>query len=816
MLFYVCLFSSTLEEEEEEEVIRSFSALKTSASRRHTISLLLETKTTPAMAAAAAAAEDDAAKKKKTDCVYFLASPLTCKKGNECEFRHSENARVNPRDCRFWLLGNCLHRDCPFRHPPLDGRPVAPTPSVGVPAGVTNKGRVPCYYYSQGFCAKGDKCAFMHGTPIVPNVQAPLSQKHSKLANLNGSEVNDKLLTKTEADACSLKRSPGSKVEPKLTSYPVETLHSDKAEPLEVKDDCFEGSLTIQNGLSKARLGQESSGSDSSKAQHRQAYPAEGRHENSREPEDMLEASSPPFDVLVDDGPDQLLYAEDGEYHSNREYPLDSGQGIYREDTDEFDYQYLELYGHEGGQYGHEHYEDYEHRGEFEPDHPRYAHQSYNDDFPDQVDHRRGAMKSEYLFNQQVGRDKIRHSVERESRRITGVNDLRNHIVQRRRQEKSAENRPWRDFLERSPTIFRTQRLPEGRRSEHALHYKDQLFDQVERASDRRSLHKNSRLNKRISRRLRHDTVSDPSAHSTEKLITAKHQTYNEHEHGRVGGRLKGRIKMNTLINHSVESGAVQQAPESRNSEVPKEVSDFVGPKSLAQIRAEKRKTGDEDTTEVTELPTLSKSVINGTSIGISSRSGSSGSQLALTSRDATLRDVEPSDSHDFKVAAFEGPKPLSALLKSKRKGNLESDIKPDNFPREKVRRRITHRPMLDEPTSFMSTASMDRHFDSEMEEKPYSIPSSKASIMEKASSDDRKYAESFSKEMRIKSCSADAKSDLASYRYGGPQHLNDDLDDISMTESGVNTFVPSDTDDYGVDYEEDDDFAKKLGGFFS
>ncbi|KAJ4847117.1 hypothetical protein Tsubulata_050797 [Turnera subulata] len=46
---------------------------------------------------------DEEALKRNTDCVYFLASPLTCKKGSECEYRHSEYARVNPRDCYFWL-----------------------------------------------------------------------------------------------------------------------------------------------------------------------------------------------------------------------------------------------------------------------------------------------------------------------------------------------------------------------------------------------------------------------------------------------------------------------------------------------------------------------------------------------------------------------------------------------------------------------------------------------------------------------------------------------------------------------------------------
>ncbi|KAK9274669.1 hypothetical protein L1049_021920 [Liquidambar formosana] len=60
---------------------------------------------------------EDEALKRNTDCVYFLASPLTCKKGSECEYRHSEYARVNPRDCWYWLNGNCLNPKCAFRHP---------------------------------------------------------------------------------------------------------------------------------------------------------------------------------------------------------------------------------------------------------------------------------------------------------------------------------------------------------------------------------------------------------------------------------------------------------------------------------------------------------------------------------------------------------------------------------------------------------------------------------------------------------------------------------------------------------------------------
>ncbi|KAG0461903.1 hypothetical protein HPP92_020379 [Vanilla planifolia] len=146
---------------------------------------------------------EEEAMKRNTDCVYFLASPLTCKKGIECEYRHSEGARINPRDCRFWLSGNCLNPRCIFRHPPLDGLfgnpgvtsvPVVTssqmTPSVqvlmGNPANSSSRNNVPCYYFQKGTCLKGDKCPFMHGPWPAGN---PLAMQASKIAASSTSQL---------------------------------------------------------------------------------------------------------------------------------------------------------------------------------------------------------------------------------------------------------------------------------------------------------------------------------------------------------------------------------------------------------------------------------------------------------------------------------------------------------------------------------------------------------------------------------------------------------------------------------------------------
>ncbi|KAL6912371.1 hypothetical protein ACP4OV_001176 [Aristida adscensionis] len=148
-----------------------------------------------AMDSAARPDEEEARRRRNTDCIYFLASPLTCKKGSECEYRHSDAARMNPRDCWYWFNGNCANPKCSFRHPPLDGVLGAPTtpqaaqqsaPQVSVPvqahgsvpAGGTAKQGVPCYYFQKGMCAKGNRCAFLHVPQAAGN---PAPQQTTKV-----------------------------------------------------------------------------------------------------------------------------------------------------------------------------------------------------------------------------------------------------------------------------------------------------------------------------------------------------------------------------------------------------------------------------------------------------------------------------------------------------------------------------------------------------------------------------------------------------------------------------------------------------------
>ncbi|KAK2456125.1 protein EARLY-RESPONSIVE TO DEHYDRATION 7, chloroplastic [Trifolium repens] len=46
-----------------------------------------------------------------------LVPKLSNKQQQKCEYRNHEIARLNPRDCWYWLSGNCLNLTCALRHP---------------------------------------------------------------------------------------------------------------------------------------------------------------------------------------------------------------------------------------------------------------------------------------------------------------------------------------------------------------------------------------------------------------------------------------------------------------------------------------------------------------------------------------------------------------------------------------------------------------------------------------------------------------------------------------------------------------------------
>ncbi|XP_038720397.1 zinc finger CCCH domain-containing protein 17-like [Tripterygium wilfordii] len=269
-------------------------------------------------ASAAPSAEEEALKR-NTDCVYFLASPLTCKKGSECEYRHSEYARVNPKDCYFWLNGNCLNPKCGFRHPPLDGllgtqmavpagnsyppphTIAAPTAHAQYSAG---KQAVPCIFFQGGFCLKGDRCAFLHGpspssnkTPQPTPAGEPQSQKkpfgalqkcsqNQKISQANVSKAVGPL-----ADAIA-----APKVESALPQNSV-TIERKLLPSASMNDEVSR----FVKATNVPPVGNENLISRFTNRFHYSHVSDDHTYQNGKDVDELPRESSPGFDVLVDD-----------------------------------------------------------------------------------------------------------------------------------------------------------------------------------------------------------------------------------------------------------------------------------------------------------------------------------------------------------------------------------------------------------------------------------------------------------------------------------------------------------------------------------
>ncbi|CAL5339392.1 unnamed protein product [Camellia sinensis] len=259
--------------------------------------------------------DEEELQKRNTDCVYFLASPLTCKKGIECEYRHSEIARLNPRDCCYWLAGSCFNPSCAFRHPPLDthtevsSKSAPPQSQCSAP---TNKVNAPCYFYFNGFCNKGDRCSFLHG----PNEDGTPAWKSSEVTG--ALPLENKASARSDAGSAPIETFPiPSEAAPKREAEIQSTLKEDVQSALNnVKDqsasphlstsDCEETSVRSDTLLLEKGLIQSRSLVCTDQSSEEQV-------DGPIEREDWLE-SSPGFDVLVGDISEGLGYEDDQEY----------------------------------------------------------------------------------------------------------------------------------------------------------------------------------------------------------------------------------------------------------------------------------------------------------------------------------------------------------------------------------------------------------------------------------------------------------------------------------------------------------------------
>eukprot|EP00249_Psilotum_nudum_P024484 c29198_g1_i1 orf=671-3211(+) len=839
---------------------------------------------------------DEEAQKRNTDCVYFLASPLTCKKGSDCEFRHSESARINPRDCWFWLAGNCLNQNCPFRHPPLDGRPISSSAPVAPPTK-----RVPCFFFSQGFCAKGDKCAFMHGSPSAPSVEVS-SQKPPKLTAVKVVEPNEKQVPANKGNGSMTFKSLSESSQDGLTACETKPAEQNEKPFIHVNaSQLAEETIVIPNDTTRLRAVEGSGSSELGRSCGQPNLPgelgrislreerpncaqsidegfrqvhsgedrlwqvespvqpiddrlwqvqmSEERVQNGMESEEWLEESSPGFDVLVDDGPDQLVYPEDSEYLSHHDVAMEAGQSHRRGilmhvgDLAEFEYDHLGVYDDSGyydvaGHYDHVPYDPYE---------PLHGY-DHGNSF-DHLGRQHALVYSDIIVEGLMATD-IRGMVkEAVSQHGGGSGDLRNHISKRKRLDKipllggdNHHRRPRQDVLV-SDFEHNHMHQNDHSRQPEVLTRQQAPTRQGTRSNQRRS---HGRSESSGNKWVYHDLHLDYEGVSPER-ISMKNSPgkRNRGSHIRTKSRERewGRFASDAA---TVPSFAVSN---SRKVEPKKDGIDFAGPKSLAQIKAEKQKAGSEESSKARDVHGECKSALQSMSHIIPAGRRRI---LPLKSQIATATDVmfdtvhrEGSLNGERKLSLgnvvihestdtldFEGPKSLSAILEAKKKTDIEGGPSLGEVRKEKTSKTLSPRPLIGGSSvgslavSFVSSLSPSKRVSDKLFE---SCGHATAEHLLQANGIEIRPKQDTLNHMDTPMLGVDAGGSVASDESIGDMRveLHKGRQDVDLSgnigksndmeglkEPGENGL---DDEEFGLDDDDDDDdFAKKIGGFFS
>ncbi|KAL0326758.1 UNVERIFIED_CONTAM: Zinc finger CCCH domain-containing protein 17 [Sesamum angustifolium] len=546
---------------------------------------------------------EEEALKRNTDCVYFLASPLTCKKGSECEYRHSDIARVNPRDCWFWLHGNCLNPKCGFRHPPLDGllgaqiptptgasAPVsqavtAPTPTPHVPNASTKQGGVPCIFFQKGHCLKGDWCPFLHIPNSLNNKasQAPGTASAAEPATIKKSFTGlEKSMQEKKLQPMNIAKS----VKDVQQSKPITELeHAPPRNEFSINRRVPH--LSGINEFPAYRSAPVSNGNPvnwSNRVQQPHLL-EEPESMNSKDAEEVSREPSPGFDVLVDDeGRDSDYYPGEDRYGMSREHEARSEYDIGHTIAAGDDERYQDPLGYDS----HEH-----HKGQYAWEQHRASSEKMSG----------GA----YLERRQYARPDSVGQVDEL--------DLRHRLAKHKK--------------------------PNGLRSvishEHArdLQAGDCSYQGLRR--DEQQAMRDNSLSSRLRGRIRlpgrssSPTNRDMIRGSDRGRLSPIRAGISSHQ-GRIRDKIKGRVEEG--FNNG---GRNHRGLPSRRDSVGQDSADFAGPKSLAELK--NRKNAEPSRQQVSDQQSLGKR-----------------KHLMLDGHQQSGSDV-----------SFEGPKSLDEILKRKR-----------------------------------------------------------------------------------------------------------------------------------------------------
>ncbi|CAI9768459.1 unnamed protein product [Fraxinus pennsylvanica] len=697
----------------------------------------IESEAPPPPPQTATASAEEEALKRNTDCVYFLASPLTCKKGSECDYRHSDIARVNPRDCWFWLHSNCLNPKCGFRHPPLDGllgtqaqtsalSAVPPSQSASTPAplvpNASGKQGVPCIFFQKGYCLKGDWCQFLH----VPN---SVSNKNTQVPGMSTAESASFKNTFGGPEKCTEEKKVPSKTVEKLVELPLHTKPAVKVEPAPARNEFGKKTLMTSEMNEEFSVYRPASISPANNEKQssrticvQQSHPVDEHGSmNSKDAEEFSREPSPGFDVLVDDE------LRDSDY-----YPVEDQYGMTGD--------------HEGrNEYDIGHSADYNSMVDVDRDiyrDPR-GYDSYD------------RIQGQYAWEQhRASSERMSGGSAYQKRRHSRVNgpdlinetDLRNHLSKHRRSN--------------------------GLRSAISHEYaRDRHDDQGYKVSTREAQYLppressfSSRLRGRIKLPGRSSSPLDGrDLHVDREIIrgtdhgrSSSGRTQQSSHHGR-RDRIKGKEEDDFNV-----GGKNNRGGNLRREMKGENITDFAGPKSLAELKS--RKNG-----ETSEQPSLGK------------------------------RKHSMLDGYQ---QPFEGPKPLEEILKQKRGEIAASGNNKDNNQKEEGMRKMT---------KITSTVEDQRALSS----TPVNEDSKSASGGDRGA---EKYGLSDARELEaedgmiVDEQLVDQEHDVYKQRDGASDNEQVDgeyYDDLDEGENG-------DAEEEYPDDEDGDDFAKKMGVVYS
>lgn len=754
----------------------------------------------------------------------------------------------------------------------MDGRPATGVPSAAPvlsgPPGA-NKARTPCFFFAQGYCSKGDKCPFQHvgAPPSTPSgQQAPASvPRPVRTATTGITEANivkktDKV-TNNGAVVVKIhsKSQPASIAPPPLVARSAPSaVPKENSQPSSKMEGQSAGAL-LQNGAAKGRLEGAATmnsnaglGANSTRLRVRQLQSGDERVQNGVEGEEWWEESSPGFDVLVDAGPEQLRYNEEGQFQDCHEAELDlgrvgpasqrRGRNLYSaEEIDEYEGVYMGAFdqaAYASGQFNHGGYEAYDLHGTF-----------------DNLRHSGGVSAGNRGADEGYERGRDRTVVNFEGGGRGGGDQRWSQMMKRPRGDgHSMEKLPRRQRLDPSQESHSHRRMQEEAQKSRELHLRQQLFVQQQGIS-KNKLNGGRRLAERLPGDLvRRSEEGMKGDYLTERLNTAvslhnvKGGNEQDNLKGAIGGmrlrsgegeRLWHRLENERrLQTHNAADSVVDDElrgvlPGVRQIEQKKEVaSSFAGPKSLAQILAEKRKAvAMEDDGKIREAPIESRKRDAPIDIGFRNLQSTAGTAVEHSPFDTTSGEEKKpkldklSGQEPMNVAAFAGPKSLSAILQEKRRTDT---VNSDDVSSEQIQSHNSNR--VGDTSAHTAEATRpgtEMHFSNNGGLATVIEHSGTSNMLDQ--SDDQVFQgyrnESPAQRAEVNEVDVLLPAEEAvdntmdvDYLTLGAERPGSYESNIELAEGeavSFNSVEPEDEDEFGLD-DEDDDFAKKLGGFFS